>query len=122
MEYTGRELYDIALGLTAEYAELHSFEEAKSIVKSTGFDPDSGNYATDEELSRIVAIFDDLLGEPADPKVAPRSPYFTQQLAEEPVKETVSTALPPIAGLSFLPDVAKHSHQVAPGHALASQR
>jgi hypothetical protein len=32
-----------------------------------------------------------------------------------------STALPPIAGLSFLPDVAKHSHQVAPGHALAAK-
>jgi hypothetical protein len=45
----------------------------------------------------------------------PRSVYFQQQLAEEPVKEKVSTALPPIAGLSFLPDVAKHSHQVNPG-------
>jgi hypothetical protein len=57
---------------------------------------------------------------------APRSAYFQQQLSDrelwesiksaaDPVKEAVSTALPPIAGLSFLPDVAKHSHQVNPG-------
>jgi hypothetical protein len=52
---------------------------------------------------------------------APRSPYFAQQLTEEPVKESVSTALPPIAGLSFLPDVGNASHQVAPGHALAAK-
>jgi hypothetical protein len=58
---------------------------------------------------------DDLAAWLTEPTAAPRSDYFQQQLAEEPVKETVSTALPPIAGLSFLPDVAKHSHQVNPG-------
>jgi hypothetical protein len=57
---------------------------------------------------------------------APRSDYFQQQLSEEADKawsdlQKVSTALPPIAGLSFLPDVAKHSHQVAPGHCLAAK-
>jgi hypothetical protein len=51
---------------------------------------------------------------------APRTDYFQQQLSEEADKawsdlQKVSTALPPIAGLSFLPDVAKHSHQVNPG-------
>jgi hypothetical protein len=64
------------------------------------------------------------------PAPAPMAPYFQQQLAEEGVLEAFdafygkkvaalqpvpSTALPPIAGLSFLPDVAKHSHQVNPG-------
>jgi hypothetical protein len=64
---------------------------------------------------------DDLATWLTEPTAAPRSAYFQQQISEEPVKETVSTALPPVAGLSFLPDVGNASHQVPAGHALAAK-